>query len=108
MEALDRTGEGWCKTCGQTVIDLTRGVVPVGRVIQCARVLVVATAMAGCGGSPAKAREIVVLPRAAAIEQDGGKPAEAPTSADAMDVVFVDDPLTKAMAATGGVVVSRP
>ncbi len=86
-EALDRDGEAQCERFGETVVDLTRRIVPAGRLTRCARVLVVATAVAGCAGSPARSPERVELPAGARVESAA--------SQDSLGVVFDDDPLVK-------------
>ncbi len=103
-EALDRDGEGWCERCGETVVDLGRGAVPAGRVIRCARVLVAATAIAGCGGSAARpVVERAAAPAAVAVEMDGGEP-EASTSIDeTVAAMFKPDPLAERMSWLGHV-----
>lgn len=85
------------------MVDLTRGVVPVGRVIRCARVLVVATAMAGCGGSPARPAEPVLPAARLAVERDGAATEETTASEDVQVLLPEDDPSLRAMAMTGGI-----
>ncbi len=53
------------------MVDLTGDVVPTGRLIRCARVLVAATALAGCGGNAARPVETAAVPPAVTVETEG-------------------------------------
>lgn len=93
MEALDRNGEAFCPTCGETVLDLAHRAP--ARVARCARILVVASALASC------APHEVDAPR---------MPPTAPRADPSdVDVAFKDDPLAfAARYATGAVELAPP
>jgi hypothetical protein len=94
IDALDRDGEAHCERCGETVVDLTRGTS--ARVARCARILVVATALASC--TP-QAIETPAAPQAAAPN---------PSSTSDYGFRFSDDPLAHPIRAEVGALVVAP